>query len=491
MPHPLPTSLLIALVASLACLRGTAGQAPDRPVEAVPPAPNIVYILADDLGYGDPRCYNAASRIPTAHIDALAGAGMRFTDAHSASSVCTPTRYAILTGRYAWRSTLKRGVLWGASQPLIEADRPTVASVLKSRGYITGCIGKWHLGLGWKTARGTTPNDADTVIDYARPVTGGPVALGFDEFFGIPASLDMAPYVYLRGDRVVTAPTASIEKRGGLAYYRGGTIAPDFDHERVLPDLTREAVSFIDRHAPADAPFFLYFPLPAPHTPVLPVESARGRSQAGEYGDFVVQVDDTVGAVLDALERNGVTNETLVVFTSDNGSTMQPMRAYDHLPSAHLAGRKSDAWEGGHRVPFIVRWPGVVAAGSTFDETTCQTDLMATVAAISGAVLPAGAGEDSISILPALTGSLAAETPLRETTIHHSINGTFAIRHGRWKLILGRGSGGWSSKGAEGDPEVQLYDLSADVSESTNVFDRYPDVVADLRARLDGIRGGD
>jgi len=258
--------------------------------------PNIVYILADDMGYGDPRCNNPDSKVPTPNIDRLATEGMQFVDAHSGSAVCTPTRYGMLTGRYCWRTRLQRGVLWGYSRPLIEPERMTVASLLKEKGYATACVGKWHLGLGWQTTGGyqfsDRSNETGETVDYSRPVTGGPCELGFDYFFGIPASLDMIPYVYVENDRVVAAPTEEIEGRSGFPFYRSGPAAPGFDHMQTLPKLTEKAVDFVERHMLEDprSPFFLYFPLTAPHTPVLPTREFSGMSQAGDYGDFVAQV---------------------------------------------------------------------------------------------------------------------------------------------------------------------------------------------------------
>ena len=454
--------------------------------------PNIVYIVADDMGYGDPGCFNPDSKIPTPHMDRLALEGMRFTDAHSGSAVCTPTRYGILTGRYAWRSRLKAHVLWGYSPPLIEPGRMTVASLLGDQGYHTGCVGKWHLGLGWATTDGVTPGDGSNEtgenIDYSRPLTDGPTTHGFDYFFGIPASLDMVPYVYVENDRVTASPTEWTEGMGGLAFYRAGPAAPGFDHEQVLPTLTEKAVTFIERHhedRPAD-PFFLYFPLPSPHTPVLPTPEYQGRSGAGPYGDFVAQTDGTVGEILEALDRLGLTDDTLVIVTSDNGSTMTPMEEYEHLPNDGLRGRKSDVWDGGHRIPFLARWPGVVPAGSTCDETICLTDLLATCAELTGAPLSADAGEDSWSVLPALEGG--SPGPLREATVHHSIEGMFAVRQGRWKLIEGRGSGGWTPGGEDDEAPGQLYDMVADIDEGTNLYGQRPDIVAELTALLDRYR---
>lgn len=455
--------------------------------------PNIVYIIADDMGYGDVSCLNPDGKISTPNIDRLASEGMTFTDAHSGSAVCSPTRYGILTGRYCWRSRLESGVLWGYSRALIPKTRMTVASLLKKHGYATACVGKWHLGWDWATRDGYVFNDrSDEIgesVDYSRPIAGGPRSLGFDYFFGIPASLDMLPYVYVENDRVVDPPTETIEGTEGRRFYRGGPIAPGFEHAEVLPKCTQKAVEFIENHAKnsPDVPFFLYFPLSAPHTPILPAAEFQGKSGIGPYGDFVQQCDGTVGEIMRALERHDMTEDTLFIVTSDNGCS--PMADLDdltrqgHDPSYHFRGYKADIFEGGHRIPFIARWPGNVPGGSLCAQTVCLTDLLATAAEILGQDLPAKAGEDSISILPALLGK--ASGPLREATVHHSINGSFAIRQGKWKLEFCPGSGGWSSplpQEAEklGLPDIQLYDLSQDIGERNNVMDRHPDVVEHL-----------
>ncbi|MCA9222581.1 MAG: sulfatase-like hydrolase/transferase [Planctomycetales bacterium] len=454
--------------------------------------PNIVYILADDLGYGDVRCLNPEGKIATPNLDRLAADGVIFTDAHSSSSVCTPTRYGVLTGRYNWRSRLKSSVLWGFSQRLIEQDRLTVPAMLQQHGYATGCFGKWHLGMNWPLKDGGfASQDADGwKVDYTAPIQEGPNAVGFDEFFGISASLDMPPYVFIQNDRSVGVPT--VEKK----WIRQGPAHVDFEAIDVLPRITTEATNFIDRHAAAakdGRPFFLYFPLNAPHTPILPTAEWQGKSGLNSYADFVMQVDDTVGQVMAALERHGLAENTLVVFTSDNGCSPQAdfaeLESKGHDPSYVFRGHKADIFEGGHRVPFLVRWPARVKAGGTCDQTVCLVDLMATAAEIVGTKLPDSAGEDSVSFLPALLDP-SLEGPLREATVHHSINGSFSIRQGRWKLELCGDSGGWSqprpnSKAAAGLPNVQLYDLEADIAESRNLEAEHPEVVARLTKLLE------
>jgi arylsulfatase A-like enzyme len=456
-----------------------------REAAAAEPAvrrPNIVLILADDLGWGDPRCYNPASRIPTPNIDRLAAAGVRFTDAHSPSSVCSPTRYGLLTGRYAWRTRLTKGVLDGYSPALIEPKRLTLASLLAQHGYRTACVGKWHLGLG----------DA-AKADYSGPLVPGPNAAGFDASLILPASLDMPPYVLVENDRPTRAPgehiaASTMRRYGGGGFWREGAIAPGFRHEDVLPTLTERAVGFIQQQS-GSHPFFLYFPLTGPHTPWMPTPEFRGRTKAGYYGDFVVQVDAAVGAVLDALDDRGLSNDTLVIFTSDNGAHWLPedVRQWEHRANAHWRGQKADLWEGGHRVPFVVRWPGVVARGRTCDETICLTDVLATVAEILGAELPTDAGEDSISILPLLTARPAIQ-PRRDATVHHSADGTFAIRQGPWKLATRLGSHGFSEprhvESVPGGPQGQLYHLGDDPAESHNRWLEEPQTVERLSQLL-------
>jgi arylsulfatase A-like enzyme len=461
------------------------------PAAAAGRPPNVVYVLADDLGYGDVRCLNPQGKIATPNMDRLAAAGMAFTDAHSSSAVCSPTRYGILTGRYNWRSPLKQGVLQGYSRRLIEPGRLTVPALLKQHGYHTACLGKWHLGMDWPLKEGGFATDYPDgwKVDYTKPIANGPNAVGFDYYFGISASLDMPPYVFIENDRTVGTPT--VEK----AWIRKGPAAADFEAIDVLPTLTTKAVEYIGRRA-ADAkagtPFFLYLPLNAPHTPILPTKDWQGKSGLNAYGDFVMQVDAAVGQVLDAIDRAGVAGNTLVILTSDNGCSpsadFPALAAKGHHPSYHFRGHKADIFDGGHRIPFIVRWPGRVKPGTTSDQLICLTDLMATCTDILGTKLPESAGEDSVSLLPALEGR--APGPLREAVVHHSINGSFAIRQGNWKLELCPGSGGWSKPRPGQDdtsklPPVQLYDLGGDIGEQANVHDKHPDVVARLTRLLE------
>ncbi|MBK1881273.1 arylsulfatase [Luteolibacter pohnpeiensis] len=439
--------------------------------------PNIVYILADDLGYGDVHCLNPDGKIATPHIDQLAAEGMRFTDAHSSSSVCTPSRYSILTGRYNWRTHLQSGVPGGFAKPLIAPDRMTVATLLKNHGYDTACFGKWHLGMTLPSRDHLNEKILDT-----------PSSRGFDEFFGIAASLDMPPYSFIDGDHF--SPAIDTEK--SLFMDRVGPAAKDFEAIEVLPMLTQKADEYIRKHAKSDKPFFLYLPLTAPHTPLVPSKEWQVKSGLGPYGDFVMQTDATIGTVLAALDETGIAEQTLVIVTSDNGcAPMAGVKALEeqgHHPSAQFRGLKSDIWEGGHRLPFVVRWPGKVAAGSTNPALICLGDFMATCADLLEVKLPDNAAEDSISILPLLLGK-TGEAP-RRSIVHHSNNGSFAIREGSWKLELCPGSGGWGNPTDQaamkrGLPAVQLYDLSKDISETTNVEAEHPEVVTHLRALLE------
>jgi arylsulfatase A len=460
--------------------------------------PNIVFVLADDLGYGDVQALSNESTIPTPNLNGLAEAGITFTDAHSPSAVCTPTRYGLLTGRYCWRSRLKRGVLNGYGEPLIEPDRLTVASFLKQRGYTCGIVGKWHLGLN--VARTGTGNE----IDVTKPVDDGPNRRGFDFSYIIPASLDFPPYVYIHNGRITAMSTETQAARLFPAFLRQGPRGNDLVMEEVLDHLLEQAVTFIRRQSQESQPFFLYFPLTAPHKPVLPHPRFRGRTNLGPYGDFVVQVDWTVGEVLRTLNECGVANNTLVVFTSDNGSYMyrvddpqqadhtedssiQAYRKSSHRANGVLRGTKADIWEAGHRVPFLVRWPGKVTANSRCDQTICLTDFAATVAELLGSELPEGAAEDSFSFLPYLLGK-SRPTP-RPPVIHHSAAGMFAIRDGQWKLVLGNGSGGREKpRGKPFAPPYQLFDLVRDVSEQVDAIARQPDIASRLEEACSTIR---
>ncbi|MCD8101518.1 MAG: arylsulfatase [Alistipes sp.] len=441
--------------------------------------PNIVLILADDMGYGDVAALSAECKIPTPHLDRMVREGVSFSDAHTSSSVSSPTRYGLLTGRYNWRSTLKNGVLNGYSPPLIDPGRATLPSKLRELGYTTAGIGKWHLGWRWNNIE--AGNDE---VDFTKPITDGPVDRGFDYWYGISASLDMPPYVYVENDMPTALPDR-VTSNTGMQMWRSGPTASDFSHEECLPNLTSRAVNYIEEQAGGDNPFFLYFPLPAPHTPILPVREFQGRSGLNPYGDFVMMVDWVVGEIRDALERSGAAENTILVFTADNGCSpaarIEELQQMGHYPSYIYRGHKADLYEGGHRVPCIVTWPAG-APPHQADQTVCLTDFMATFVALAGGTLADDEGEDSYNILPLIT-SADYVGPIREATVNHSIDGSFTIRQGSWKLLLAPGSGGWSyprpgRDSTEGFPEVQLYNVLSDPAETNNLYDRYPDVVA-------------
>ncbi|MEX0701530.1 MAG: arylsulfatase [Planctomycetales bacterium] len=456
-------------------------QAPDRP--------NIVLILADDLGYGDVRCYNPDSQVVTPHMDRLAREGIRFTNAYAPAAVCHPSRYGLLTGRYPFRAEMN----W-RERSLIAEERMTIGSLLRKHEYITACIGKWHLGF-----------DRGVEYDCSRPLAGGPIGRGFDHYFGIPASLDIPPYFYIRQDRCVAAPTRTIEDsvEPGLTsrvhgrFWRAGKSAPDFRHDDVLDRLTDEAVAFLRKHRrqSPDRPFLLYFSLTAPHTPWVPGERFRGRSPIGAYGDFLTHTDDAIGRVLTTLDelRLAAGEETLVIVTSDNGPLwFEPdIERHGHRAAHVFRGLKGDIWEGGIRVPFIARWPGRIPARSTSDEIVGLVDSLATFAAIVGEELPDDAGEDSVDILPALLGR-KQDRPLREALLLQSNRGDrIAIRQGPWKLILWLGSGGFLNPPAfvepvEDGPLGQLYHLDDDPAERHNLYQKHPDVVERLSKLLEG-----
>jgi arylsulfatase A len=474
MSSRLPATGIVLLLLA----RAAYGANPQQETPTASQRPNIVYMLCDDLGYGDVHALNPErGKIATPNIDRLAGQGMVCTDMHSGSSVCTPTRYGILTGRYAWRTRLQKGVLNGMSEPLIDGKQLTVAEFLKQHGYATAMVGKWHLGLAFGENQ------------FRDPLVDDPTKHGFDYFFGISASLDMPPFVYLENGRFTEEPT--VEKK----WIRTGPAAKDFEAVNVLPDPTRKASDYISAQA-ADAqagkPFFLYVAFTAPHTPILPTKEWAGKSGLGPYGDFVMETDWAAGEVLKSIDAAGLAQSTLVVFTSDNGCSpaadVKKLEAEGHYPSADFRGYKADIWDGGHRIPFIVRWPGKVQAGSRSSALCCLTDLLATCAELVGEKLPDSAAEDSVSLLPTLLEKPDAAT--HEAVVHHSIDGMFAIRKGRWKLELCAGSGGWAAPReaeaiAQHLPSVQLYDMTADESEQHNVAAEHPEIVKELTTLLE------
>ena len=472
--------MILALFLTEACQNTADKQAESKP-------PNIVYVLADDLGYGDLQAFNPEGKISTPQLDQLAAEGMMFTDAHTSSSVCTPTRYGILTGRYNWRTHLKQGVLWGKSPALIDLDRETVPSLLKKAGYHTAFIGKWHLGWGWEM-------DSLENIDFNKPISHSPNDLGFDYAYGHAASLDMPPYVYVENEMTTAIPTETTVNEDYQGFWREGLTAPDFVHEEVTPNFFDRSIRYIQERSAQDEPFFLYLALPSPHTPILPTGEWVGKSGLNPYGDFVMMVDDYMGQLNRAIKEAAIEENTLVIFTSDNGCSpralFEELEAKGHDPSYHFRGHKADIYEGGHRVPFIAKWPASIKSGSSDSSTICTTDLMATCADLTSQSLAETAGVDSYSLMPLFKDK--SEEYQRESTVHHSIDGEFAIRQDQWKLIMCAGSGGWSwprknDAAIDTLPDYQLYNLAEDIAEQGNLIDTNPQKAADLQQLLEQI----
>lgn len=482
------------------------------PIAADASKPNILLILADDLGYGDVRCYNSEAKVPTPNIDKLASEGMRFTDAHSPATVCTPSRYSLMTGQMAFRVPNGGTVFTGVGGPsLIAPGRLTMPAMLKQQGYATAAVGKWHIGLTFRDVDGNPIHqgslDAVRRIDFSRRVEGGPLDHGFDQFFGTaccPATDWL--YAFIDGDRIPTPPTGPLD-RSTLPKHpyandcRGGLIAPDFDLQEVDTLFLKKSREFIEQHTRTSPkqPFFLYHATQAVHLPSFAGKEFRGKTKAGPHGDFIAEFDHVVGELMRELDKHGLTGNTLVILSSDNGpetTSVVHMRAdYAHDGAKPWRGVKRDAWEGGHRVPFIVRWPGRVKASTTSDQLACLTDVMATVAAITDAELPRDAAEDSFNLLPALEGK--ATEPIRPYLLTQAFAGarTLTIRHDHWKYIDHCGSGGNNyDKGEmkpyalpELDPDApgQLYDISIDPGETMNLYSKKPELAKELKALLD------
>ncbi len=447
--------------------------------------PNLIYILADDLGYGDLSSFNPDSKILTPNIDRIASRGMTFTDAHSGSAVCTPTRYGILTGRYSWRSALKEGVTWSWDKPIIDPGRLTLATILKEKGYSTACIGKWHLGLGWVL------DEKKGIGDFSHDLIAGPNDHGFEYSYIIPASLDIPPYVYIENHKITAQPDHITRDTSKFGWWREGNTGADFEHDKVLPHLTDIAVDWINSKAKKEKPFFLYFALPAPHTPILPTGKFKGISNTNPYGDFVVMVDYMIGRITEAVKLNDIEDNTIIIFTSDNGCSpeadFEQLNSLGHSPGFIYRGHKADIYEGGHRIPLILKWPDIVNPGKTSNLTISLNDIMATMADITAYELPGNAAEDSYSMLPILLGKQMEYK--RQSVINHSVDGYFAIRKGKWKLNVCAGSGGWShpteAEAEElGLPLLQLYDLEKDPGEQNNIAEDCPGIVNELKELL-------
>ncbi len=475
--------------------------------------PNIIVILADDLGYGDVSCYNPQSKVPTPHIDRLAREGMRFTDAHSPSTVCTPTRYSLITGQMAFRVPRGEAVFTGVGGPsLIAPGRLTLPAMLRANGYTTACVGKWHIGLTFfdKDGQPIHSNGAAAVqrVDFSRRIEGGPLDHGFDRFFGTACcpTTDWL-YAFIEGDRIPVPPAAKIDKKLLPKHpyandCRDGFIAPNFPMEEIDLVFLNQSREFLESHvrSASGKPFFLYHATQAVHLPSFPANQFKGKTKAGPHGDFIHELDYIVGELLVTLDRLGLADNTLVIFTSDNGpetTSVIHMRAdYGHDGARPWRGMKRDQWEGGHRVPFLVRWPGKVKPGTTSAQLISLTDVMATVAAIIGAELPNDAAEDSFNMLPALLGKDSG--PIRPYLLQQAFGGsrTLSIRRGNWKYIDHTGSGG---NRYENDPGLksfilpdtapgapgQLYDLEADPGETRNLYFDHPQIVKELKTLLE------
>ncbi len=462
-----PILFLLAILASLV---------------AATAAPSFIVILADDMGQGDLSCYNPASAWKTPHLDRLAAEGLRFDDAHSPSSVCTPTRYGLLTGRYAWRSRLKQGVLGGTSPSLIETGRPTLASALAARGYRTAVFGKWHLGLDWQM-------DGQQAV-WDQPFAGGPLDHGFGVFHGLAASLDMTPYVFLEGRKTAEPVSRTLPEESGYRFVRSGPQGQTFELEQVQPTLIEKTIAFLHEHRREhpDRPFFIYVPLASPHTPIVPNREFQGRTPT-PYGDFCVEIDHGVGLILAALRDTGADENTFVVFAADNGcsptANLDELKKHGHDSTLGRRGHKSDLYEGGHRVPFLVRWPAGLREKGVTTQLTCLTDLYRTFAELAGADVPDTAAEDSHSFAPLFKERASTSPSLRAHAVHHSINGRFALRQGPWKLLMASGSGGWSPAPQGPDrPPVQLYHLDDDPAETRNLATEQPGRVREMVAWL-------
>ncbi|MCR5665629.1 MAG: arylsulfatase [Eubacterium sp.] len=471
--------------------------------------PNIILMFVDDLGIGDLTCFNPDSKIHTQHIDHLASQGMCFDDCHASSALCTPSRYGLLTGRYNWRSRIKIGVLPGHAYPLIEEGRETLGTMLQKQGYKTACVGKWHLGMNWTTKNGYNlpsiyedPNSdiekAAKGIDFDAPIHDGPLTRGFDYFYGMPASLDQPPFVKIENDRILKKPDHWIGKKNlsrqnsdDIDQVEYGPAAPDFDPKKIVPEMDNKVLELVEQYAGQDEPFFIYYPTLAVHQPILPDDEFKDKSGIGPYGDLVLQVDNFVGRLTKLLEEKKIAEDTIVIFASDNGCSAvvdyPALAKLGHNPSYIYRGKKGDIWDGGHRIPFVIRWPGHIEAGSRCDQMICLTDMFATIAELVGFEYGDDAGEDSFSIQSLLKGD---DQPVRDYVMHHSVC-FYSLRKGEWKLEFCPGSGGMAAifskdpnnefnSNPEGTP-YQLYNMKEDVREQHNLYGQKPEIEKELR----------
>ncbi|BDD07374.1 arylsulfatase (plasmid) [Aureibacter tunicatorum] len=488
---------------SLATLTVSACQVNDKHSEEdISIKPNIVYIYADDMGIGDISALNPISqKIKTPAMDQLVNEGLCFSDAHSSSGVSTPARYSLLTGRYSWRTSKKRGVLGGLSYPMLAEGRKTVASLLQENGYETAMIGKWHLGAQWGVKDQFEKDVADRnmklgdrfnieEIDFSKEVKGGPEEHGFDYAYWHVGSLDMPPYCFIE-DKIVSDQEFEYFEGVETMFARKGLKSKSFDFQQVMPDLTKRASNYISEKAKTGKPFFLYLPLTAPHTPYVPTDDKIGRTEAGIYGDFVLDVDEVVDRVLAVLKEQGIDENTMIVLSSDNGAQKHRgknkpniIELHGHYTNAGLYGEKRDVYEGGHRVPYVVRWPKMIKEPRVYEHMIGQMDLMATCAEMLNVDLTDDMGEDSFSYWNVLKDS-AFTQPVRDNLINHSAKGQFALRQGNWKYIDGQGSGGWTSNDT---PDQQLYNLHEDLYEQEELSEKYPDRMNSMKQELEKIK---
>jgi len=479
----------IALL-SVAVLGSCAAEQPKR-------GPNIVLILADDFGVGDIQTHYPDNKIATPFLDQLVQDGMSFTDAHSPSAVCTPTRYGLLTGRYSWRTRLQEWVLAAYEPPLIDADRPTLPGMLREHGYETAMIGKWHLGWDWpgpQPSRMTEVRNGQKTLEWHldKPVLNGPTTRGFDYYFGVDLP-NMPPFSYVENDTVTPVPTSAYvhDESEGVVLPRGfvgSPMAPGWQLREIVPELTRRAVEQVHSRARGDKPFFLFYSMTSPHEPVSPSPAFQGQSGIAPIADFVMETDWSVGQVVRAVDEAGIADDTVVIFTADNGHShytgWESLIEAGHLPSGPYRGHKGDIWEGGHRIPLVVRWPGKIAAHSQSRQLVSLTDIFATSLALAGTDLPAAGAEDSVSFLDAALGKIPEQG--RTSLVSHSNHGEFAYRDGPWKLVF-RNSGP-NLQRSRGKPTVpELYNLSDDIAESKNLAEERPEIVEELQAKFDAM----
>lgn len=493
---------LILCSAQTTCIFAREELKPDRP-------PNIVILYADDLGYGDVAIQNAKSKIPTPNLDRLALSSLRFTDGHSSSGICTPSRYALLTGRYHWRDFY--GIVNAFGKSKFKPELLTLPEMLKQKGYSTACNGKWHLGWDWDSIK--KPNAKPEKMgkrnvwgpedfDWAKPINDGPLAHGFDYYFG-DTVINFPPYCWIENDRVTNAPDIMKDEKlwkpikEGNWECRPGPMVSNWNPYDNIPTLTQKGVEYISTHAKSDEPYFLFFAFPSPHAPIIPNDKFDGKSKAGPYGDFVFETDDAIGQLLKAIDESGESENTVVIFSADNGPERYAYardKNFDHWSAAPFRGLKRDIYEGGHHVPFFIRWPGRTMAGEACNALVSQIDIMATLANALNFQLPTEAATDSINLLPLLDGKVKQ---VRTTHVHNTFKNKFAIRHGQWNLVVGKDGyvskrdSDWETRHdypPDDETKFELYDITADPGQRYNLATKHPEIVNDLKSRLDSIR---